>query len=122
MAKTEREYRQDIIDVGKLVFQKGWVAANDGNISIRLDQDRILATPTGICKGMIEHDDLIIVVTKRAWGIKPPRIEPPSPDLAAAGAVTFSLQYGHTRSRVVIKARQCGHIRRVSMNPHCRTA
>jgi L-fuculose-phosphate aldolase len=61
MAKTEREYRQDIIDVGKLVFQKGWVAANDGNITVRLDQDRILATPTGICKGMMDHDDLIIV-------------------------------------------------------------
>lgn len=64
MAKTERELRQDVIDVGKLVFQKGWVAANDGNISIRLDQDRILATPTGICKGMIDHDDLIIVDMK----------------------------------------------------------
>src|SRR5437773_6764377 len=64
MAKTEREYRQDIIDVGKLVFQKGWVAANDGNISIRLDQDRILASPTQICKGMMDHDDLIIVDMK----------------------------------------------------------
>jgi L-fuculose-phosphate aldolase len=64
MAKTEREYRQDIIDVGKLVFQKGWVAANDGNITIRLDQERILATPTQICKGMMSHDDLIIVDMK----------------------------------------------------------
>jgi L-fuculose-phosphate aldolase len=64
MAKTEREYRQDIIDVGKLVFQKGWVAANDGNITVRLDKDRILATPTGICKGMMDHDDLIIVDMK----------------------------------------------------------
>jgi L-fuculose-phosphate aldolase len=64
MAKTEREYRQDIIDVGKLVFQKGWVAANDGNITIRLDKDRIMATPTGICKGMMDHDDLIIVDMK----------------------------------------------------------
>src|SRR5581483_2705535 len=64
MAKTEREYRQDIIDVGRLVFQKGWVAANDGNITIRLDQDRILATPTQICKGMMDHDDLIVVDMK----------------------------------------------------------
>jgi L-fuculose-phosphate aldolase len=64
MAKTEREYRQDIIDVGKLVFQKGWVAANDGNITIRLDKDRIMATPTGICKGMMDHDDLIVVDMK----------------------------------------------------------
>ena len=63
MAKTEREYRQEDIDVGKL-FQKGWVAANDGNITIRLDQDRILATPTQICKGMMDHDDLIVVDMK----------------------------------------------------------
>jgi L-fuculose-phosphate aldolase len=44
MPKTEQEYRQDIIDIGKLVFQKGWVAANDGNISIRLEKNRILCT------------------------------------------------------------------------------
>jgi L-fuculose-phosphate aldolase len=61
MVKTERELRQDICDVGKLVHQKGWVAANDGNISIRLDHERILASPTGICKGMMRNDDLIIV-------------------------------------------------------------
>ena len=42
MPKTERELRQDIVDVGKLVFQKGWVAANDGNITIRLDDERVL--------------------------------------------------------------------------------
>lgn len=58
--KTEREYRDDIVSVGRLVFQKGWVAANDGNISIRLDAGRVLATPTGICKGMMDPDDLIL--------------------------------------------------------------
>src|SRR5579872_1285561 len=61
MVKTEKELRQDIIDIGRLVYQKGWVAANDGNITIRLDQDRILATPTGVSKGMMHVDDLIIV-------------------------------------------------------------
>ena len=61
MNKTEKEYRQDIVDIGRLVYQKGWVAANDGNITIRLDQDRILATPTGVSKGMMHVDDLIIV-------------------------------------------------------------
>ena len=61
MAKTEREYRQDIVEIGRLVYQKGWVAANDGNITIRLDADRILATPTGVSKGMMHPDDLIIV-------------------------------------------------------------
>ncbi len=61
MVKTEKEHRQDIVDIGRLVYQKGWVAANDGNITIRLDQDRILATPTGVSKGMMHVDDLIIV-------------------------------------------------------------
>jgi len=61
MLKSERELRQDIVDIGRLVYQKGWVAANDGNISIRLDHDRILATPTRVSKGMMHADDLIIV-------------------------------------------------------------
>ena len=61
MVKTERELRDDIIQIGRLVFQKGWVAANDGNITIRMDAGRILATPTGVCKGMMHPDDLIIV-------------------------------------------------------------
>jgi L-fuculose-phosphate aldolase len=61
MAKTEREYRQDIIEVGRLVYEKGWVAANDGNITVRMSDDRYLATPTGVSKGMMHPDDLIIV-------------------------------------------------------------
>ena len=61
MEKTEREHREDIVQIGRLVFQKDWVAANDGNISIRLDSERILATPTGMCKGMMHPDDLIVL-------------------------------------------------------------
>ncbi len=61
MLKSERELRQDIVDIGRLVYDKGWVAANDGNISIRLDDNRILATPTRVSKGMMHADDLIIV-------------------------------------------------------------
>jgi L-fuculose-phosphate aldolase len=64
MVKTERELRDDICQIGRLVFQKGWVAANDGNITIRMDAERILATPTGVCKGLMHPDDLIIVDNK----------------------------------------------------------
>jgi L-fuculose-phosphate aldolase len=64
MSKTERELRDDIVEVGRLVYQKGWVAANDGNISIRMDRQRILATPTGVSKGRMHPDDLIIVDMK----------------------------------------------------------
>jgi len=61
MPKTELELRDDIVKVGRLIFEKGWIAANDGNMTIRLDDDRVLATPTGVCKGMLRAEDLIIV-------------------------------------------------------------
>jgi len=61
MVKTERELRQDIVDIGRFVWQKGWIAANDGNITVRLDSERVLCSPTGVCKGMMHPDDLIIV-------------------------------------------------------------
>jgi L-fuculose-phosphate aldolase len=61
MGKSEHQLREDIVHIGKLMYAKGWVAANDGNISIRLDDERILATPTGVSKGMMAPDDLIIV-------------------------------------------------------------
>src|ERR1700687_6111705 len=64
MSKTERELREDIVEIGRLVYQKGWVAANDGNITIRMGRDRILATPTGVSKGMMKPDDLIVVDMK----------------------------------------------------------
>lgn len=60
MPATEKEYRQQIVDIGRLMYQKGWVAANDGNISVRLDEKRVLATPTGVSKGMMSPDDLIV--------------------------------------------------------------
>ena len=60
MSKSVQELRQDIVDIGKLVYQKGWVAANDGNISIRLERNRILCTCTGISKGMMTPDDVIV--------------------------------------------------------------
>jgi L-fuculose-phosphate aldolase len=60
MSKTEEEYRADLVRVCRLIYEKGWVAMNDGNVSLRLDSDRILCTPTAISKGQIEADDLII--------------------------------------------------------------
>jgi L-fuculose-phosphate aldolase len=61
MAKTEKELRDDIVRIGQIIWQKGWVASNDGNISVRLDARRVLCTPTGVSKGLMSTDDLIIV-------------------------------------------------------------
>ncbi len=55
-----RELAQAIVEVGKLMYQKGWVAANDGNISVRLDEGRMLCTPTGVSKGMMRAEDMIV--------------------------------------------------------------
>jgi L-fuculose-phosphate aldolase len=60
MSKPENQLRDEILQVGRLMFDKGWVAANDGNISVRLDAERFLATPRGICKGMMTAADLVI--------------------------------------------------------------
>jgi L-fuculose-phosphate aldolase len=60
MGKTEQDYRDDIIRVCRRIYDKGWVAMNDGNVSIRLDESRILCTPTAISKGAVEAADLII--------------------------------------------------------------
>jgi L-fuculose-phosphate aldolase len=61
MCKTEQEYRHDLVNVCHRIYEKGWVAMNDGNVSIRLDSDRVLCTPTAVSKGMVELDDLIVV-------------------------------------------------------------
>jgi len=59
--KTEREHRDEIVRVGRTLYERGFVVAMDGNISVRLDAERILVTPTCMCKGMMTSDDLVIV-------------------------------------------------------------
>lgn len=50
-----------IIQVSKLLYERGWIPAYDGNISVRLDDSWILTTPAGICKGFMTADQLIVV-------------------------------------------------------------
>ena len=58
--KTEDEHRRDICAVGRWVHDRAYVASTDGNISLRLDPRRILTSPTGVSKGMMAADDLVI--------------------------------------------------------------
>jgi L-fuculose-phosphate aldolase len=58
--KTEDEHRRDICAIGRMMHERGYVAACDGNISVRLDSRHILTTPTGMCKGMLAPEDLVI--------------------------------------------------------------
>ena len=58
---TERKHREEIVRYGRMLHEKGFVAAMDGNLSVKLKQDRILVTPTGLSKGAMRAGDLVIV-------------------------------------------------------------
>lgn len=58
---NERQHRREIVLFGKMLHQHGYVAAMDGNLSVRLDDRRILATPTSMSKSMLRATDLVIV-------------------------------------------------------------
>ncbi|HWE36533.1 MAG TPA: class II aldolase/adducin family protein [Isosphaeraceae bacterium] len=58
---SEWKLREEMCEVGRRVYAKGFAAANDGNISYRLGPDRVLCTPTRVSKGFMKPDDLCIV-------------------------------------------------------------
>jgi L-fuculose-phosphate aldolase len=61
MASTLYTLRRDIVEAGRRVYNRNFVAANDGNISARVDARRVLITPTGVSKGFMKPEDLILV-------------------------------------------------------------
>jgi L-fuculose-phosphate aldolase len=50
----ESQLRADIVEIGRRLYARGYTASNDGNISVRLGDDRLLMTPKGVCKGFME--------------------------------------------------------------------
>src|SRR5919197_2407997 len=56
----EQTARREIVRVGQLLYERSYVVSSDGNVSVRLDDGRILATPTMTCKGRMT-DDLIAI-------------------------------------------------------------
>jgi L-fuculose-phosphate aldolase len=58
--KSEEQHRRDICLVGRWIYEHGHVASTDGNISVRLGPDRILASPTCLNKGMMSPSDLVV--------------------------------------------------------------
>jgi Ribulose-5-phosphate 4-epimerase and related epimerases and aldolases len=53
--------KNNIIEAGKRAYARGYVAANDGNMSVRIDAKRILITPTGVSKGFMKASGLVLV-------------------------------------------------------------
>src|ERR687883_706546 len=55
---SEFKLKEQICEIGRRVYNKGFAAANDGNITFRLNEKEILCTPTMVCKGFMKPDDI----------------------------------------------------------------
>jgi|DewCreStandDraft_1066081.scaffolds.fasta_scaffold00962_27 L-fuculose-phosphate aldolase len=58
----ERRLREAIVEIGRRLYERGYIVASDGNISARLPESgHIVTTPTGVCKGFLTPDMLVVV-------------------------------------------------------------
>ena len=58
---TNENLRRQLIDIGRRLYERGMIAATDGNLSARLPDGAILLTRSGVAKGRLTPDDLVIV-------------------------------------------------------------
>lgn len=56
---SEREVRRDLVEAGRRMYMRGFVCANDGNLSARISDTVIVATPSGVSKGFMTEDMLV---------------------------------------------------------------
>ncbi len=68
--KSLDELKEDICEVGRRLYQRGFIAAMEGNLSIRASDNELLATPTGVCKGYLTPDMIVCcdLSGKQLWG------------------------------------------------------
>ena len=74
----EEQLRADIVEVGRRLHARAYVASNDGNISVKLDDGRLLTTPKGVSKGFMTPD---MIVTTDLEGNKVAGDRDPSSEL-----------------------------------------
>ncbi len=74
---AEEQARADIVEVGRRLWERGFVASNDGNISVRLDERRLITTPKSVSKGFMTPDMMVITDLdgKRIAGEREPSSE-----------------------------------------------
>src|ERR671922_2519489 len=61
MTRIEEQIRADIVEAGRRLYARAYVASNDGNISARLDDKRLITTPKSVSKGFMTPDMMVIV-------------------------------------------------------------
>ncbi|MCH7727402.1 MAG: class II aldolase/adducin family protein [Planctomycetes bacterium] len=55
------QQKKDICEIGERIYNKGFAAANDGNITVRIGDNEFLCTPTMHCKGFLKPDDIATI-------------------------------------------------------------
>jgi len=58
---SEHELRREMVRVGRLMWERGFVAATDGNLSARMGGNRLLVTASGVSKGFLSDEDLVVI-------------------------------------------------------------
>jgi len=59
--RLDEQIRADIVEAGRRMYSRGYVASNDGNISARLDDRRLMTTPKNVSKGFMTPDMMVVV-------------------------------------------------------------
>lgn len=74
---NEWEIKDALCEVGRRIWMRGYVASNDGNLSYRIDDNRVIATPTLISKGFMKPEDMVIIDMdgKQIGGFRKPTSE-----------------------------------------------
>jgi L-fuculose-phosphate aldolase len=78
MSDPEAQFRADIVEIGRRLWTRGYVASNDGNISVRLGSDRLLMTPASVSKGFMTPDMMVITDLDGRYLSGPPGRKPSS--------------------------------------------
>src|ERR671915_1138926 len=61
MTRVEEQIRADIVEAGRRLYARAYVASNDGNLSARLDDRRLITTPKSVSKGFMTPDMMVVV-------------------------------------------------------------
>ncbi len=59
--QTEDELRRELVRYGRWLYRLGYMPATSGNLSVRLDEERLLVTPTGASKYLLRSRDMVVV-------------------------------------------------------------
>jgi L-fuculose-phosphate aldolase len=61
MQMSDQQAKAQLVGIGKRMYEKNYVASNDGNLSVRVRENAVWATPTGVSKGFMKEEDMVLL-------------------------------------------------------------